>query len=224
MQISPTKTISLWLIPPEPLLTELSSIQSQIIKEEDRQLPSFIPHVTLIGGVKISDCCTVEEIQTINLQTDTVDTNADIDDIAAQVVLQRLQRAFQSYGGVVCHPIKEKGVFAERQWNQSCICLLERNDSIMNAMQTANDALFSSSSTTTTPNSKDQSAKLPIERHFKPPVNDHHYSFAYGNSIIPPSVERPPTFTCTEMVLMWTYPATLDGVKEWAEIGRVNLI
>ena len=223
MQISPTKTISIWLIPPEPLLTELYSIQSQIIKEEDRQLPTFIPHVTLIGGVKISDCCTAEEIQKSNLQTD-IDTNADLDDIAAQVVLQRLQCAFQSYGGVVCHPIKEKGVFAERQWNQSCICLLERNDSIMNAMHTANDVLFSSSSTTTVPNNKDQSPKLPIERHFKPPVNDHHYSFAYGNSIIPPSVECPPTFTCTEMILMWTYPATLDGVKEWTEIGRVNLI
>ena len=220
MQISPTKTISIWLIPPEPLLTELSSIQSQIIKQDGRQLPSFIPHVTLIGGVKISDCCSVEEIQKSNLQTDT---NADIDDIAAQVVLQRLQSAFQSYGGVVCHPIKEKGVFAERQWNQSCICLLERNASLMNAMQTANDALFSSSSTTT-PSNKDQSTKLPIERHFKPPVNDHHYSFAYGNSMIPPLVECPPTFTCTEMILMWTYPATLDGVKEWTEIGRVNLI
>lgn len=220
MQISPTKTISIWLIPPEPLLTELSSIQSQIIKEDGRQLPTFIPHVTLIGGVKMSDCFTAEEIQTSNLQTDT-DANADVDDIAAQYVLQRLQRAFQS-GGVLCHPIKEKGVFAERQWNQSCICLLERNDSIMSAMQTANDALFSSS-TTMVPNSKDQSNKLPIERHFKPPVNDHHYSFAYGNSIISPSVECPPTFTCTEMILMWTYPATLEGVGQWREIGRVNI-
>ena len=219
MQISPTKTISIWLIPPEPLLTELSSIQSQIIKEEDsQQLPSFIPHVTLIGGVKISDCCTVEDIQKSNLG----DTDADKDDIAAQVVLRRLQNTFKSYGGVVCHPIKEKGVFAERQWNQSCICLLERNDSIMNAMQVANDALFSSSKTIS--NSKYQSTKLPIERHFRPPVNDHHYSFAYGNSIIPPSVECPPTFTCTEMILMWTYPATLDGVEQWREIGRVNLI
>ena len=221
MQISPTKTISIWLIPPEPLLSELSSIQSQIIKQDGRQLPTFIPHVTLIGGVKISDCCTVEEIQKSNLQIDT-DTNADIDDIAAQVVLQRLQNTSKSYGGVVCHPIKDKGVFAERQWNQSCICLLERNDSIMNAMHTANDALFSSS--TTTRNSKDQSTKLPIERHFRHPVNDHHYSFAYGNSIIPPSVECPPTFTCNEMILMWTYPATLDGVGQWREIGRVNLI
>ena len=222
MQISPTKTISIWLIPPEPLLTELSSIQSQIIKQDGRQLPTFIPHVTLIGGVKILDCCSVEEIQKSNLQTDT-DTNADIDDIAAQVVLQRLQNTFKSYGGVVCHPIKKKGVFAERQWNQSCICLLERNASLMNAMQAANDALFSSSSTTA-PNSKDQSTKLPIERHFKLPVNDHHYSFACGNSIIPLSVKCPPPFECKEMMLMWTYPATLSGVKEWTEIGRVNLI
>lgn len=222
MQISPTKTISIWLIPPEPLLTELSFIQSQIIEQDCRQLPSFIPHVTVIGGVKISNCCTVEEIQKSNLQTD-IDTNADIDDIAAQVVLQRLQRAFRSYGGVLCHPLKEKGVFAESQWNQSCICLLERNTSLMNAMQTANDVLFTSS-TTTAPNSKDQSTKLPLERHFKPPVNDHHYSFAYGNSIIPPSVECPPPFECTEMILKWTYPATLDGVGQWREIGRVNLI
>lgn len=228
MQLS-NKRISLWLLPPEPLIRTLSSIQSDIIsnhpKDRQLQLPRFLPHVTLVGGVPISDCCTPEEL-TCNSQEEYI----DIDGEAAQIVLRRLQLAFQSHGGITCGFIKEQGVFAARttpddgvgedivQWNQSCVSIMERNSSLMEAIQVADEALFSTISTTTHNND--------IERYFKPPLFEPHYSFVYGNEphLIPTSLECPPSFTSLEMVLMWTSPSTLEGVGLWKEIGRINMI
>ena len=225
--LSESKRISLWILPPEPLRTTLSSIQSDIIAShpKDRRLPTFLPHVTLIGGIPISECCSAEEIKSGHQQHD----DGDIDEEAARVVLRRLQLAFQSHGGITCKSIEEKGVFAERtpagdgasegmvvKWNQSCVSILERNSSLMKAMQVADDALFA-----TTGNNKE----LPMERHFKLPLFEPHYSFVYGNDahLIPASLECPPTFTSTEMVVMWTHPSELAAVESWKEIGRVSM-
>ena len=241
MQLSTSKRISLWLIPPEPLVTSLASIQADIIASHPygrRHLPRFLPHVTLVGGVPISDCCSIEEVTSFwGQQTNKdKDSDIDIDDYAAQIVLRRLQRRFKQYGGIELNFIRERGVFAIRtapkpnetaninlgedeegkiQWNQSCISILERNSSLMNAIQVADDVLFS------TTNNKQQT----IERHIKPHANEPHYSFVYGNDahLIPKSLECPPSFVSTEMVMMWTYPATLDGVEQWKEIGRFDL-
>ena len=47
MQLSTTKKISLWLLPPEPIITTLKSIQSNLIEKHievggRRDLPRFI--------------------------------------------------------------------------------------------------------------------------------------------------------------------------------------
>lgn len=248
MQLSTSKRISLWLIPPEPLVTSLASIQADIIASHPnggQHLPRFLPHVTLVGGVPISDCCSVEEVTSCWEQQTCKekDSDIDIDDYAAQIVLRRLQRRFQQYGGIELNFIKERGVFAVRtapksnetansklgedeegkvQWNQSCISILERNSSLMNAIQVADDELFS-----TTNNSKgEQSQQQAIERHIKPHAYEPHYSFVYGNEahLIPKSLECPPSFVSTEMVIMWTYPSSLDGVEQWREIGRFGMV
>ena len=119
MQLSTSKRISLWLIPPEPLVTSLASIQADIIARHPnggRHLPRFLPHVTLVGGVPISDCCSVEEVTSCWEQQTSKekDNDVDIDDYAAQIVLRRLQRRFQQYGGIELNFIRERGVFAVR--------------------------------------------------------------------------------------------------------------
>ena len=241
MQLSDSKRISLWLLPPDPLRKTLSFIQSDIISKHGNNpatkdlrittphlLPTFEPHVTLIGGVPISDCCSPEEVAaSIEPRTD-VD---GIDDDAAQLVLGRLQRAFRSHGGVDCNFVKERGVFAARdaetgivRWNQSCTAIVERSASFMRAMEIADEALFLTSRATSSHDNRQQ--LQPIERHFKPPLCEPHYSFVYGNDpeLIPDSLECPLLFTSTEMTVLWTYPSSLEGVKHWKTIGRVCMI
>lgn len=225
--LSSSKRISLWLLPPEPQMTALSNIQSDIIArhpEDRRLLPRCIPHVTLIGGVPISECCSAEEISRL-------DPQSDIHAEAARAVLRRLQDAFRSHGGVKCEFVEERGVFAARnpppdgvgegpvKWNQSCVSIMERNDDLMAAIRVADRALFSCCSTSY---SDEQSS---LHRHFKAPLFEPHYSFVYGNDaqLIPSDLECPPSFVSTEMVVMWTYPPTLDGVKKWREIGPVSM-
>lgn len=230
MRLSNSKRLSLWLLPPDNLRTTLSSIQSDIISNhhKDCRLPRFMPHVTIVGGVPISDCCSAEEVKKCkNSQIN----NDNFDEDAAHIVLRRLQLAFQSHGEITCDFNNERGVFAVWdeegvvQWNQSCLSIIERGIPLMRAIQVADEAFFSTLSTKTTTCDNEQRL-LPVERHFKPPLFEPHYSFVYGNEahLIPASLECPPSFTSTEMVLMWTHPSSLEGVEEWKEIGRFSLI
>lgn len=225
--LSHTKRLSLWLLPPEPIAKSLSQIQADIILQHPKgwNLPRFLPHVTLIGGVPIAKCCSIEEVSSYQ----NAQSNIDIDEEAAKIVLKRLQHAFESFGAITCEFNKERGVFAGRmppengvgngavKWNQSCVSIIEMTESFTRAMQVADEALFS----TTDP----ASCERGISRHFKPPVNEPHYSYAYGNdsNLIPDSLECPDSFASLEMVLIWTYPAELGCVESWAEIGRINL-
>ncbi|KAL7542266.1 hypothetical protein ACHAWF_007134 [Thalassiosira exigua] len=223
--LSSSKRLSLWLLPPEPLRSTLSSIQAEINASHahKRHMPRFDPHVTLIGGVPIANCCSEGELQSLNAQSD------DFNEAAGRLVLRRLQRAFQSHGEISCRFVKERGVFAEHslsesgervvKWNQSCVSVAERTSSIMRAMEVADEALFSTLGTACCDDPTQS-----IERHLKGPLFEPHYSFAYGNDahLIPSSLECPPTFACVEMVLMWTHPSSLEGVEKWTEIGRVG--
>eukprot|EP00984_Skeletonema_dohrnii_P021463 scaffold10729_cov91-Skeletonema_dohrnii-CCMP3373.AAC.6 len=203
--LSIDKRISLWLLPPEPILSSLTRTQQQLISLHDsvsnNKLPTFTPHVTLVGGVPISKCCTVED-DVMPLLTSCNDNNnngrehsmkqeeeeEDVDEVAAKSVLMRLACAFRNFGGVDCNFVKERGVFAARnddgevQWNQSCISIMERTGSLTKAMELAEHALFTKqSTTTTTQNESGESSTHSLERHFKPPACEPHYSFVYGN-------------------------------------------
>lgn len=337
--LSTYKRLSLWLIPPEPILSSLSCAQKQVISLHMSQqhnnnkkaplLPTFIPHITLVGGVPISECCSMEDdvlprLSSVQQQQETNNPSnngddcddinntgnsftIDIDELAAQSVLKRLQCAFSNFGGVQCNFVKERGVFAatrrrrrasndesdigdnsltngggdgdankinvddnkdnsngeedeneeqiveeEVQWNQSCIALIERSSEFINAMELAAKALFShryNNNSNSGSNGGGRSSTL--ERHFKPPSHEPHYSFVYGNdaSLIQSLSQRsinsnsihnggdegngnrdmmilecPPNFTSTEIIVMWTYPSTLEGVERWREIGRFSLV
>lgn len=233
MQLS-SRRISLWLLPPEPLITTLSDIQSDLISKQakDRIFPRFLPHVTLIGGVRISDCCSSEEISFENYDR----PDADIDIVAAKNVLRRLQLAFRSHGDITCDFVKERGVFTARpdgdgtgredvvQWSQSCVSVLERNPSLMRAIQLADEVLFPASASTSTASCDNLISPRDIERHFKPPLFEPHYSFMYGDEapVIPTSLGCPPSFSSTDIALVWTNTSTLEGVHNWEEIGRVS--
>jgi hypothetical protein len=192
----------------------------------------------------------------------------------------------------------------EIQWNQSCISVMERTVSFTRAMELADRVLFPTTTkgqqqqqqqrTITTYNTNDQSLSMDstttsqqqqqqhLERHFKAPACEPHYSFVYGNDAdlisslqqqqqqLSSSLSRssssssfssrnvddvvvlgssssssnssstgaikkkkkndgfilecPPNFTSTEIAVMWTYPSTLEGVKQWREIGRFSLV
>ena len=74
------RRFSLWLIPNEPHMSELKAEQARILKSANPvHLPSFDPHVTLIGGIEICECCSDDNVNNfIN------DTGIDIDEEAAR--------------------------------------------------------------------------------------------------------------------------------------------
>ena len=285
--LSTYKKISLWLIPPEPILSSLTQTQEQLLAYQNNPLlPSFIPHVTLVGGVPISECCTLDASDVLSSLPSCDDAknigavNGDAtdedyyDEVAAKSVLKRLTCAFRNFGGVDCKFVQERGVFAaktrrrrkdtsiseldkndglntcnvseeeeELQWNQSCISILERTEQFIKAVELADQALHVKRDSAL--NNQDGSSVVHLERYFKPPACEPHYSFVYGNdadfvkSLQPKDssfskqsskneksliLECPPNFTCTQIAVVWTYPSTLDGVKQWREIGCFSLV
>jgi hypothetical protein len=163
------------------------------------------------------------------------------DDVAAQIVLKRISLAFRSHGDIACDFVKERGVFTARsadgdgtggggrddavRWSQSCVSVLERSPSLMRAIQLADDAFFPPSTIASTSSCDDKCPRpRDVDRHFKPPLYEPHYSFMYGNDspVIPASLECPPSFASADIALVWTEPSTLEGVQDWKEIGRVT--
>ena len=213
-----SRRISLWLLPPEPVMAELSSIQDGIVADGARrghQLPRFVPHVTLIGGIPISDCCTAEEAE------GEMGEGGDLDETAARIVVWRLRRAFRWRRGVRCAFDPARGVFAAgggggAPWNQCCVAAADLRPAFVDAMAAADAALFP------------EGAGGAAERHLRGPLREPHLSYAYGldddeAGRIPPSLRCPPSFTSTEMAVYWTDPPSLEGVETWREIGRVRM-
>lgn len=221
--LSPSKMISVWLIPPEPLRSKLLLVQDEInsCHLPSRRLPSFIPHITLIGGAPISNCVAINEVNCRDVADD------DLENWAARIVLQRLRSAFRGYGAITCNFVQDRGVITARlpnkdgdvkgpiPWNQSCVSIVENTKDYIEAMRLAAQILFAPG----------ESLSDSIERHFQPPLMEPHYSFAYGSdpSLVPKTLTCPPAFESTEMIMMWTDSAGLEGVEQWSEIGRIDV-
>ena len=214
------RRFSLWLIPNEPHMSELKAEQARILKSANPvHLPSFDPHVTLIGGIEICECCSDDNVNNfIN------DTGIDIDEEAAKIVLQRLQYAFQGFGDVTCEFVEKEAVRAmfnqdgTVKWNQACVSIIRKTDIFMDAMKRANDTLFGTSK------------KQKVERHFRAPVSEPHYSFIYTDDSniakkIAETLKCPPAFGSSKIAMMWTDPPTLEAVLEtkWRYIGSIDL-
>ena len=93
-------------------------------------------------------------------------------------------------------------------WSQALAAVMERSPEYMNLVEASRLAL-----------------KMPAEHRFPPPLSNPHMSLYYGVQNVPgvESIEIPSVFLATEAALWVTYPATVDGVKSWKEIGRVSL-
>jgi hypothetical protein len=211
------RKFSLWLMPQEQQMTKLKVEQARILSQNPA-LPSFEPHITLIGGVEISTCCDVQEIQ---CQSNDSGGN-NIDEEAAKNVLAKLQSAFDGFGSIECEFDEDQGVKAmihadgTVKWNQASLAIVKQTKQYTKAMDTADKALFGSSSTK-------------FERHYREPVLQPHYSFIYTDDAtlalkLEKTLKCPSTFTSTTIAMWWTDPPTLEAVADkWKFVGNIYL-
>ena len=199
-------------------MTKLKTEQESMIAINP-SLPRFDPHVTLIGGVEICKCCMSEDVEKII----SAGAIKDADKVAAKIVLNRLQTAFHGFGDVVCEFDETKQVRAMFQkdgaikWNQACVSVIKQTKNYVDAMQTADDALFGNEG-------------LNVSRHLRQPVLEPHYSFVYtDDAILAKTLEQtllcPSSFPCRTIAMWWTDPPTLDAVRDgkWEFIDNIYL-
>jgi hypothetical protein len=207
-------------MPQEPQMAILKKEQARILSAHpEGRLPSFDPHVTLIGGVEIYKCFDPTEIEQIH------NLGMNFDENAAQVVLKRLQSAFRGFGGVTCEFDAVGGVSVQfnkdgtLKWNQACISVVQKTSTFMNAMEIADEALFG-----------EDSLDDKVERHFRKPISEPHYSFVYtdnaavANAVVE-MVQCPSSFRCSKIAMWWTDPPTLDAIRDhkWKFIGEIDM-
>lgn len=228
--------LSLWLLPPEPLFTRLQDQINAINVESKGHCPTFLPHVTVLGGM---DC---------NLN----DHDNDVDDAIshnANNLLQRFRNDLEGFGAVPCHFIplsqvkdntvrKRNGnvitVYSHSddddgeggqkiQWNQCSVMIMKRCMKFLDLIHLSY-RIFEPFLVTPTREEE--------EDYFKPPLCEPHYSFTYGtdqeilNDLCHNHIKADvlKDFDSTEAVLMITDPPTLEGARsQWREIGRINL-
>ncbi len=103
------------------------------------------------------------------------------------------------------------------QWNQSCIQILERTESFMNAVKLANEVMKPSYS------NHHHSVSW-----FKPVSCEPHFSWAYTDHEIDTSSfirHSSMNFSCETIILMKTSPSSFQGISQWKPIGSpISLI
>ena len=185
--------LSLWLIPNEPNYTELKSTIDHL--SQTYGLPTFEPHITLIGGEVIQN------------------------ESEADVILKRLKLIFKDFGSIECsffdkvlHGLNDDDVV---KWNQSCVAIL-------NPSQQFNDALYLAQKCF---HLDDDRGKEKVIKHQFLKKGVPHFSFAYGmdDARKCEGLKPPGTFTCNSLGLYWTYPSCLIGVPQWKLIGEIFL-
>jgi hypothetical protein len=114
-------------------------------------------------------------------------------------------------------------------WSQACIAIMERSPEYMELLSKARDVL----------------QLPPGEWMFPPPVQEPHYSKFYGHQDIlktPSSsavenlfngeasqqqqlkIPLPDDFVAQHAGLYYTTPGTVEGVGQWKELTRINLL
>ena len=193
--------LSLWLLPPQHLLKQLSQEIAKLSMKYSPQGSSapFVPHITIIGSIR-------------------VETHREMSEIG-----QKLRKGLKYTGVVPCRfdTVKNNGNDGNNNntceamynddnklvWSQSCIAMMERSPEYMNILAKAREIL----------------ELPPGEWMFPGPAKEPHYSKFYGKFEIPHAVNTPPNFVSTEAALYLTTPGTLDGVAQWKEIIRIPL-
>lgn len=214
--------VSLWLLPPEPLRTQLERQIQEIAEQANREHPDlgapvFVPHITVVGGVPV-------------------------DPESVHDILDALKSSLTNLGSIPCafpttYQDQETNVLCmyrddgSVQWNQACISVMERSPEFMSAAQSAwnilNGFRQSADIRSTTRDDPDQHARVPQEEQihgdskdssltsttstteigthssvdtpapatlsFAPTIREPHFSFAYGSqNVFASRVSTPP--------------------------------
>jgi len=194
------RKISIWAVPDSE---HFDTLQSQIkLLSKTHQLPCFIPHVTLMGGIK----CKSEEVvdQYIHLLT------------------CRLRGKFDSIRVIMEGPVTTAFISPDLpKWNQSCVIAVKETEQFMNFVSTIESIL---NSTNNDINDFQQGNDRKRVK-FPEPFGRPHFSFAYGNEKSVCATFKPAVldFQCREIMIWDTSNATLEGVESWRKLASISL-
>ena len=237
----PKEVISycLWFVPPEPHYTRISD-QIVTLSKLNGNSPIFIPHVTIVGNIKIF----------ISSRDGIVEENA---------ILEELESAFQNRGigngdgssngdgdvvGVPCIFNRKRGFVTSYNninddtnkqivWNQACVGVIERDETLLKAIEIVKKCLMESRNAYISIAEENRYKLLP-SRGFAPPLNEPHMSFIYKKSCIKVLEEDddkkknnilqvPEDFMMTKIVLVKTNPCTFENISNWKVVGSIDL-
>ena len=239
---SPFK-ISLWLLPPEDVRTHLQSNIDEIAALTGG--PSFVPHATILGGIPC--LCSTEEAErwATKLLTALRSQLPAIGGIPCQFGLSEGCRPHCVFeDGKILNGNNADAVSPSSgnvKWNQSAVCIMNRSPQFAKAVTLTYRAVCKTDESlgggTVPLPSEEEINAFDWTTTLKPPLCEPHYSIAYGNH--PDLIyarrninanagggylaEVPPDFVSTEAMLIWTWPASLEGVPTWREVGRIRL-
>ena len=131
----------------------------------------------------------------------------------AQDVGQELLKGLAGTGAVPCvfKNVPCQSMYDDNQklvWSQACIAIMERSPEYMRLLQKARDVLH----------------LPPGEWMFPAPAKEPHYSKYYGTTPLAVNPAPPPNFEATEAALYLTTPGTVQGVGQWRQVTRINLL
>ena len=195
--------ISIWIVPDahtyDILNKQIHDITSKL------GLPSFIPHVTLLGGIQ---CANTSEIKSIvKLLKSMLKSFGDV------------QVEFS--GPVTCARDKNTN---EIKWNQSCLVAVKRTPQLMRLSHMVREVIRNRKKETFKFNDTNNLEIKGLT--FPDPFGEPHYSFAYGNqeSICSNISLASSGFMSREVVVWITNPSSVEGVKSWRHFASISLV
>lgn len=122
--------LSLWLLPPKPLRSELRKDIAKLAMKYSSQGSSapFMPHVTIVGSIV---CSCLREAHELG---------------------EKLKKGLQHSGAIPCRFDRDKGCVAMYKqddygmsetlvWSQSCIAIMERSEEFMKVLELSRNVL-----------------------------------------------------------------------------------
>jgi hypothetical protein len=194
---------SLWILPPQPILDKLSIQIKELAHLNDT--PSFIPHITAVGGIELS----------------YYEDNKN----APMLLLEELKKEFHSFGTIPCNFDISRGLHTSHDenkeviWSQACVGVVKREQRFIEAIEIAKKCLYESKYV-----KEDKKEYFLPTAGFNPPLAEPHLSLVYKPSIVEMMVDEedfefPEDFISTKIMLVKTDPPTFEGISNWEPIG-----
>jgi len=196
--------ISLWLIPPLDVTKQLQPIIDELSQEQFNASVSFVPHITVTGGLPVSSLTELDEI------------------------VKDLRTALQLPGGIDCtfetfpqtntKTTDDKSHHEEVIWSQALILKMKLSETYVQICEQSRQSIFKIQN-------KDQDLDPSA------PCSYPHMSLLYTNEY--PTAEihdkslhelnLPLQFTSTKIALYITTPSSVEGVKEWKSYAEFDI-